>query len=159
MQGEFDFVTVWADMIGGVFADYLLAAVLVTLVSMFVYLYHYSQSGRHRLKTVLYVLLGWAIAVPLLGWLLKLLGTVFDIWVWLFELIATFPLMISATILVSMGLYWAWGRLPANPPSQALRAVTLVLLAIFFIASLPFMGQQLEVTEQDTLPTKNIHSP
>src|SRR4051812_32202903 len=73
-------INTWKDLIVKVFGQYPLAGALITLVAVGVFFYLEKTLRPKQAPTnILLVLLGWAVAVPILGAILWFLGELWDL--------------------------------------------------------------------------------
>ncbi|WP_147293380.1 hypothetical protein [Dyella monticola] len=143
MSGILDVLDGWKDLIVKVFGEYPLAASLVTLAAVPVWLQF--QNKVYRGKTVantLLVLLGWAIVVPILGVLLWLLGELWDIVKAVVPTAASFvgsifsiyqhhPYVVIALVCMAIPAYFAWKRWrPRFLPNRTVRVLCLAAAVI-----------------------------
>jgi hypothetical protein len=136
-------ITAWKDLIVEVFSQYTLAAALVTLAAIGCFFYLEQQLRPRQAPTnILIVLLGWAILVPIVGFVLTILSKI-----WAFieavmpqvaKLLGSFysiydkhPFLVLSLILVAFVTYFVWRRWwPAVLPARALRILSLATAVV-----------------------------
>lgn len=150
MSSVVDFVTLWKDLITKVFGDHTLAAALLTLVAVaaFVALDQGPRKGK-RPTTLLMTLIAWAIAVPILGFVMTILGKIWsffekalpiltDILSSFYKVYERHPLLVLALIAAGVAGFFVWKWLrPKFWPNRGVRVVTLsaVVIVVAHIAS------------------------
>ena len=164
-------ITGWKDLITKVFGAYPLAAALMTLAAVGAF---YALEKNFRPKqaatNILIVLLGWAVAVPILGGVLWILGQAWDVvtavtpalakaLASLFGIYERHPLLVLVLIAVAIALYFIWMRFRPNIlPSRLLRM--LVLAALVLVAShVASPIADMFKTKTSETPAKPAHSP
>lgn len=144
-----DFIASWKDLIVKVFGEHPLAAALVTLVAVavFVALDRGPRKGK-RPSTLLMTLGGWAVAVPILGFVMTVLG---KLWAFVekavpflagilgsvYKIYEKHPLIVLVLICAGViGFFvWKWWR-PNFWPNRGVRVVALaaaVVLAVHIV--------------------------
>jgi hypothetical protein len=152
MSEFLDFVKGWAKMIGGVFGDYPLAAALITLVAVvaFMIMEHRARPSNWTTRTYHFfiVLIGWAIAVPILGFVFglieKILGLgkgALNVLAFLYGAYEKHPLVVLMLLVVCVGTYFVWHFMRPKSPSRILKAVACAALLFVSVAvSKPIAG-------------------
>ena len=136
-------ITRWKDLITKVFSEYPLAAALMTLAAVGAfYALEKSLRPKQAATNILIVLLSWAVAVPILGGGLWVIGQVWDVvkaiapaltkaLTSLFGIYEKHPLLVLALITIAVVIYFAWKRFrPKVLPSRGLRVVFLATLVL-----------------------------
>jgi hypothetical protein len=79
MIGILEFLNAWRELIIKVFSEYPFAAALITIVAIGVFYQLQTEWRRGQTASNLpMVLLGWLIAVPIVGFAMKVLGKVWE---------------------------------------------------------------------------------
>lgn len=138
MDAVLSAINFWKDLIIQVFSQYPLAGALITLVAVGVFYYLEKTLRPRKTSTnILLVLLGWAIAVPILGAILWLLGEIWgvvkaiappvaSVLSSLFSIYQTHPFLVLSLIVISILVYFSWKRWrPDFLPSRSLRLLVL----------------------------------
>jgi hypothetical protein len=138
MDAVLSVVNAWKDLIIKVFGQYPLAAALITLVAVAAFFYiEKTLRPRQAPTNILIVLLGWAVAVPILGGLLWLLGELWDLvkavapavasaLSSLFLIYQKHPFLVLSLVGIAILAYVAWKRWQPNIlPSRSLRVLSL----------------------------------
>src|SRR5262245_24187964 len=120
MSTIIELVEKWKDLIVKVFTDSPLAAAIVTLVAAgaFYWLSRKTRPGKTVTNAFL-VLVGWAIAVPVVGFIFTVLGKIWEAIEFLasgairltgslYTIYARHPLLIIAIVVVGVVAYAAW---------------------------------------------------
>lgn len=143
MEKVISVITGWKDLITEVFGTYPLAGALVTLLAVGVFWLLHRQYRKGKVATNIFlVLLGWAIAVPIVGFILdiaaeiygaikKVLGFLWSVLASLYEIYLKHPLFVIFLMVVSVAVYflWAWLR-PKLIPGKPLRVILLFMAAV-----------------------------
>ena len=128
----------WKDLIGGVWHEYPLAAALLTLVAVAVFFYLQEIRPQHTKTNVLLVLLGWAVATPILGFILTVLSKIWGffeaLFPWLGKVSGSFfsiyyrhPLLVVVLVVLGLLAYFVWARWWQHVwPNRSLRIATVV---------------------------------
>ena len=140
MDAVLSVVNAWKDLIIKVFGQYPLAAALITLVAVGAFfLLEKTIRPKQAPTNILLVLLGWAVAVPVLGGLLWLLGEVWDLvkaiappvasaLSSLFSIYQKHPFLVLSLVGIAILAYFAWKRWRPNVlPSRSLRFLSLAI--------------------------------
>jgi hypothetical protein len=133
-------INTWKDLIVKVFGQYPLAGALITLVAVGVFFYLEKTLRPKQAPTnILLVLLGWAVAVPILGAILWFLGELWDlvkaiappiasVLSSLFSIYQKHPFLVLSLIVIAIPAYFAWKRWrPDVLPSRFLRFLVLAI--------------------------------
>jgi len=140
MRAVVDFVVSWKDLITKVFGEYPLAAAIFTLAAVGVFLGLERQWRKGKTPTnLMAVFIGWAILVPIGGWVLSVLGKAWSVIESTVPLITTVigslyriyekhPIVALSIVGVALVAYQIWKRYFAKfLPSRALRIFLLVV--------------------------------
>lgn len=141
-----DFIASWKDLITKVFGEHPLSAALVTLVAIavFVALDRGPRKGK-RPSTLAMTLGGWAVAVPILGFVMTVLGKLWEfvekavpflagILGSVYKIYEKHPLIVLVLICVGViGFFvWKWWR-PHFWPNRGARVVALALAVVLAV--------------------------
>ncbi len=143
MSSIYHFIMAWKDLITKVFGEYPLAGALVTLIAVGLF-YQLEKNWRPRKRpsNLLLTLIGWAIVVPILGFVLNIAGEAWEIIKGLVPALAKLsaslyaiythhPYVVLAVVAVAILTYFAWKRWrPRLLPYRAARVIALVIAAI-----------------------------
>lgn len=143
MEAVVSAITAWKDLIIKVFGEYPLAAALMTLAGVGAfYALEKSYRPKQAATNILIVLLGWAVAVPIVGGVLWVIGQVWDVVkavapalttavTSLFGIYEKHPLLVLALVTIAVVVYFAWKRFrPKVLPSRGLRVIVLAALVL-----------------------------
>ena len=136
-------IVAWKDLITKVFGQYPLAAALVTLAAIGLYFYLQEKERPGKGPTnILIVLFVWAIAVPILGFILTILGKVWDFVEAvapaiakalgsLYSIYDKHPILVLVLITIAILTYFAWKQWrPSLLPSRSLRIIALIVAVV-----------------------------
>ena len=141
MTHIYQLLNLWRELIAKFFSDYPLAAALVTLLAIGVFLLLQSEWRKGKLlSNLLLVFLGWLVLVPILGFAVTVLGKV---WAFFETTVPWFAQVLGSTnhvyqrhpylvlIIVGLGLayYISWIWWPKRP--RLIRGRYLKLLFVF----------------------------
>jgi hypothetical protein len=145
MSSVLTVVNTWKDLIIKVFGEYPLAGAIVTILAILLF-FHINKNVRKNKTTTnaLLILLGWAIAVPILGFVLNVFAKTWEVLEGIVPVLTRVggssyaiydrhPLVVLSLLVLSAAAYfvwkWRWSRVL---PSRALRVA--VLLVVFVLA-------------------------
>ncbi len=140
MSAIVDFIVLWKDLITKVFGEYPLAAAVFTLIAIAVFLGLDRQWRKGKTPTnLMLVLVGWAVLVPIGGWVLAVLG---KLWSFiestlpfvttvlgsLYRIYEKHPILVLVISVIALLAYivWKW-RFDKVLPSPTLRVIVLVV--------------------------------
>jgi hypothetical protein len=136
----------WKDLFVKVFTEYPLAAALLTIVAVGVFFWLEETQAKNRTTiNATVVLLCWAVAVPLLGFVLIILEKIWDfleaILPWLartsgsfYAIYARHPILVSVLVLLGIVSYLAWSVWwPRVWPNRYVR-IAAVISAVVLVA-------------------------
>jgi hypothetical protein len=142
MNSIIDFITAWKDLISKIFGEYPLAASLVTAVAVGAFALLERERRRNTATNFMIVLIGWAMSVPVVGFVMNVLGKIWEV----IEAIAPIvtkvlgsfyaiyekhPLLILALVALAMASYFVWKRWwPEMLPNRSLRIVSVAGVTI-----------------------------
>lgn len=140
MSAVVDFVVSWKDLITKVFGEYPLAAAIFTLAAVGVFFGLEREWRKGKTPTnLMAVFIGWAIVVPIGGWVLSILGKVWSVIESTVPIITTVigslyriyekhPIVVLSIMGVALVAYpiWKW-RFAKFLPNRALRISLLVV--------------------------------
>ena len=79
MTSIYEFLNAWRELITKVFGEYPLAAALMTLLAVGMFFALQTEWRRERTRSnILLVFVGWLVAVPILGFVMTVLGKVWE---------------------------------------------------------------------------------
>lgn len=150
MNSIVDFISGWKDLITKVYGEHTLTAALLTIVAVavFVLLDRKVRKGK-RPTNLMIVLVGWAVAVPIVGFIMTIFG---KIWAFIeavapmvasalgsfYRIYERHPLLIAVLLAIGVVAYVLWRKLRPNLlPSKTLRiiALTAIVFVVAHIAS------------------------
>ena len=138
MSDFLDFVKAWAKLISGVFADFTLAASIVTLIAavLFFAYEHQKKTSDWTTRSLHFfiALVGWAVAVPILGMLFKVVASIWGIGEGMFSALKSLgslvysayekhPLVVLTLLLINLVVFLVWHLIRPRHPSQALKGI------------------------------------
>lgn len=143
MSTVVDFIMSWKDLITKVFGEYPLAAAVVTLLTIAVYLGLDREWRKGKaLTNLMLVLGGWAVLVPIVGWGLSIFGKIWSVFEAtapvvtamfgsLYRIYEKHPfLVLSISMLAFLGYFlWKW-RFAKVLPIRAARVIVLFVVVI-----------------------------
>lgn len=145
METVINFFLKWIDLISGVFVEHTLAAALMTLVGVGAFI-HLEKGNRFRdttqaVKNSFLVLIGWAITVPILGWLLDILrsvlGVSLNIISFLYEKFEQQPILVICLAVICAVAPIAWTKIKRiRTPSLPVHIAASVILTLVLTALL-----------------------
>lgn len=145
MEAVINFFLKWIDLISGVFVEHTLAAALMTLVGVGVFI-HLEKGNRFRdtiqaVKNAFLVLIGWAITVPILGWLLDIiggvLGVILNLILFLYAKFDKQPILVICLAIICAVAPIAWAKIKRiRTPSLPVRITASVILFLVLTALL-----------------------
>lgn len=172
MDSVMSVINTWKDLIIDVFGKYPLAGALVTLVAVGAWVYLEKIRPRKRVSNTLLILLGWAIAVPILGAALWLLGEIWsfikavigpaaDVLASLFSIYDKHPFLVLILVIIAIGVYFGWKRWKPNLlPSRLLRVVILtVAVTVFAHIMSPIVGIFTQESSEESEPAETTAKP
>ena len=164
-------ITGWKDLISKVFGEYPLAAALLTLLAIGLYFYLQKEKRRNKAATnILIVLFAWAIAVPILGFALTVLGKIWEFVEAVAPAIAKavgsfysiydrHPFLVITLLVIAIIAYFVWKKWwPKVLPSRGLRIVALTI-AVVVTAHIANPIANVFVTAEPALDKKAISNP
>ena len=149
MTSIYEFLNAWRELITKVFGEYPLAAALMTLFAVGMFFALQTEWRRERTKSnILVVFVGWLIAVPILGFVMTVLGKV---WAFIetavpivgkslgsfYHIYEHHPYMVLIILALGIVGYFVWNRwLPERPEFLHNRALKIlcVVAAIVIVA-------------------------
>jgi hypothetical protein len=139
-------INMWKDLIVKVFSEYPLAAAFVTAIGVAAYFWLEKKARPGKvLQNILMVLLGWAVAVPIVGLLLTIVGKIWGgieatmpflakVLGSVYEIYSHHPYLVLVIIAIALIGYIAWSRwAPRRIPHRPVRAALVAVLAIVVI--------------------------
>jgi hypothetical protein len=134
MSAVVDFIVSWKDLITKVFGEYPLAAAIFTFAAVGVFLGLERQWRKGKTPTnLMAVFVGWAVLVPIGGWVFSLFGKVWSVIESavpivtavigsLYRIYEKHPIVVLSIVAVALAAYptWKW-RFAKFLPSRALR--------------------------------------
>jgi hypothetical protein len=146
MGTVYDFLMAWKDLIIKVFGAYPLAAALVTILAAGAFYMLEKQWRREHTPTNLMLMfVAWAIAVPILGFLINVLGVIWSLvekfiafiaWVFgsLYGIYERHPYLVLGVVLAAVLCYFAWGKWKPNVlPNPLVRGLLLTSGALLIV--------------------------
>jgi hypothetical protein len=143
MDWIFRLIGDWKDLITKVFTNSPVAAAIATLVAIGVFYLLQTRWRKDKTTTnAMMVLIGWAVAVPLLGFVGSVLAKIWEAVEFLasgtikfvgsmYGIYARHPLLLIGVIVVAVAAYFVWRRwLPNRHPKGFLRVGSIVATAI-----------------------------
>jgi hypothetical protein len=143
MSGFLEFVKAWAKLIGDVFGQYPFAAAIITLL-VFAAFYAYERHAKSEnwptlTFRFLIALIGWAILVPILGWIFNRIEEVWSLvkfvasglasfGLFLYQAYATHPILVLVLAAISTVAFVVWHRLRPMSPSWPLKAIACIAM-------------------------------
>jgi len=153
MTGIYEFLNAWRELITKVFGEYPLAAALMTLLAVGMFFALQTEWRRERTKSnILLVFVGWLIAVPILGFVMTVLGKVWEfiettvpivgkILGSFYHIYENHPYMVLIILALGIVGYFVWNRWwPERPEflqNRALKSLCVVgaIVIVAHIAS------------------------
>jgi hypothetical protein len=143
MNAAIEFISAWKDLITKVFSDSPLAGAIVSVLAICAFFALERQYRPNKAPTnIAIVVIGWAILVPVTGFVMKVLGLIWDFLAATFpilrDLLASFygiytrhPLLVLAIVVCSVIGFFVWQRFwPRRIPNRLYRGVLLVVGAV-----------------------------
>ena len=130
-----NFLVKWVDLITEMFKKYPLPAALMTAAAVGAYFWLETYRGDKKQPVVdaFAVLVGWAIAVPVLGLALDALIKTWNIAAFIYKLYDQHPLFVGVCFLLAVLGYFVWGRFQ-RAPSGLVRGLILTLAFCILVA-------------------------
>jgi hypothetical protein len=142
----------WRELIIAVFTNYPLAGALVTLAGVGAFFWLEELRPKHRPVNFALVLFGWAIAVPILGWILSAIGEIYSgtktvlsilgqMTSSLYGIYSRHPILSIVVLFIGIASYfvWAW-RWPYIVNNRLLRLTGVAVgtvLTLYIVSPLP----------------------
>lgn len=168
MSEFLDFVKGWAKGIGGVFGDYPLAAAIITLVAVvaFIALERRAKSADWTTRTYYFfiALVGWAIAVPILGFIFKIIekfwgaaegaaSAIVGVSLFLYHAYEKHTLLVLILLAISVTAFFAWHFVRPKSPSRTLKGIACGALFLLSVAVGAPIANLLSPTSEAVPPT------
>jgi MFS family permease len=148
-----EFVKAWAKLISELFAKYPIAGALITLLVVVLFYIYEEENGptdwSKRSAHFLVALLGWAIAVPIIGWIFNRIE---EIWnairivvsalvkfaLFVYQRYEHHPILVLALAAASAVIFLVWGFLKRDRRHPAVKAIAcLALFCVGVIVASP----------------------
>ncbi|HZE11155.1 MAG TPA: hypothetical protein VE034_06190 [Burkholderiales bacterium] len=143
MSSIVDFIVFWKNLITGVFVDHTLAAALVTIVAIAVFLFLDKEVRKGKRPTnLMIVLVGWVILVPIVGMVMTVLAKIWaffekvipmvtDVLSSFYKIYERHPLLVLILILLGFVTYFLWAKFrPGVLPNRTLRIAGVVVAVV-----------------------------
>lgn len=157
MNGFIGFVKTWAGAIGDLFSKYPLAAALVTIAAIAAFLIlqkkKYAIDWSSTTLNFFIVLVGWLIAVPIIGFFIDVVikissattgvvGFIGRSLRFLYVKYEQQPICVLIILILSIASYILWPRiLPKKDPGRSIRIIVVVLAFVILTAiSVPIVN-------------------
>lgn len=140
-----DFLVKWVDLITEMFKKYPLPAALMTAaaVGAFFWLENQRNTAKDKKQSVVHafaVLVGWAIAVPVLGLALDALIEGWSAAAFIYRRYDQHPLFVGACLLLAVLGYFVWGRFQRAPSRLVRGLVVTVAFCILVALGVPLVN-------------------
>lgn len=140
MKALINFILGWADLITAVFKEHTLAAAVLTAVAVFVFLEIDKENQfRYKIKVIQHasiVLLGWAIFVPIAGWIMGLVGDLLDLIVFIYKKFEQQPIVVIILAVLCALAPYVWLKVLKHRAPPLLVRVTVSVLAFIVLTAL-----------------------
>jgi hypothetical protein len=154
MTDFLEFVKAWAKLIASVVSEYPLAAAIVTLVGVMVFLQLQQKWGTDwpaRTFNFFVVLIGWSIVTPVLGFILKALGFAGSGMAFVYERYSKQPIAALAIVLMASLAYFVWRWRRPGRPSRFTKGLVCTAIGLVTLA---VAAPVLEVFNPSSQPTQ-----
>jgi hypothetical protein len=140
MEALINFISGWADLITAVFSEHTLAAAVLTAVAVFVFLEIDKENRfRDKIKVIQHafiVLLGWAIFVPIAGWVMGLVGNLFDLIGFIYNKFEQQPIVVIILAVLCALAPYIWLKVLKHRAPSLLVRITVSVLAFVLLTAL-----------------------
>ena len=139
MQAFLEFVGKWIDLIVEFFGNYPLVAAIITVIAVGVYILlwkklHIDTWTMHTLL-FLCVILGWAVAIPILGSLVIVIEFIGKGIAWIYKKYESHPIFCISVTGIMSASGTVWYLLPKRwKPMRFIRIVITLLIWFLLIA-------------------------
>jgi hypothetical protein len=150
MEHLINFLSGWVDLITVVFTEHTFTAAIMTIIGVGVFFKldkpNIFQDKVETGKNAFIVLLGWAIFVPILGWVAGLVGDLYDFIKFLVGLFldlikfiyAKFeqqPFVVIVIVVISAAIPAIWGKfMRFEPPALQTRVIASIAVFVILVA-------------------------